>query len=508
MAIKKINLVDCYYTELESLLTTGKTKQNTPIGTYITKNFNSLMKKADAEKTAEKALIMMDKIVHDTQDYLNSKNQQDADYTEYLINRKCIPWQKEYFTDNAKRIANQSGRRAGKSYGNALKAVKHCLEGYDLVGKTMKPRYAVIVGLTKEKVQDQYWDLIKSTITECHIMTTKIDNAALEITFASGAKLALRGNNSKAEREKLRGDEYSLIIIDEAQSQQGLRYLMNSIFEPIAYARDSQIIVTGTGALLLGSYWQEITDGDLAPKWRHYHVNMKDNPTIADPENVLQEVLQDKGWTDTDPEYVREYLGENCYDSTRTVLPNRKYYLAEELNNKIWEQCVIGLDYGFEDNNAFVPVLVDNKGQKFVVNPIKVNHLGASEIVKKAKELSDWAASLKIPKVLFVADTNDQSISQDIWRQGVKIVNAYKTDERLQWSKLKEALATGNLLIKEKDIIDDECSKTVWKYDEENKKVIYEIDDDIFHPDALDALRYANYYLSTKKCGDKFATIK
>ena len=104
--------------------------------------------------------------------------------------------------------------------------------------------------------------------------------------------------------------------------------------------------------------------------------------------------------------------------------------------------------------------------------------------------------------------TNDQSLSQDIWRQGVKIVNAYKTDERLQWSKLKEALATGNLLIKEKDIIDDECSKTVWKYDEENKKVIYEIDDDIFHPDALDALRYANYYLSTKKCGDKFATIK
>ena len=498
MAIKKINLVDCYYTELESLLTTGKTKQNTPIGTYITKNFNSLMKKADAEKTAEKALIMMDKIVHDTQDYLNSKNQQDADYTEYLINRKCIPWQKEYFTDNAKRIANQSGRRAGKSYGNALKAVKHCLEGYDLVGKTMKPRYAVIVGLTKEKVQDQYWDLIKSTITECHIMTTKIDNAALEITFASGAKLALRGNNSKAEREKLRGDEYSLIIIDEAQSQQGLRYLMNSIFEPIAYARDSQIIVTGTGALLLGSYWQEITDGDLAPKWRHYHVNMKDNPTIADPEHVLQEVLQDKGWTDTDPEYVREYLGENCYDSTRIVIPNKKYFdkLPE---NVIWEQCIVGVDYGFSDYNSFVPILVSNTGKRYATHVYKANHLAASDLVKKAVEIQKWAESLKIPKIMFVADTSDQSISQDMWRQGVKIQNAYKSDERLQWSKLKERLATGDLLIEEKGVLDEECARTVWKYDEETKKVIYEIDDDVFHCEALDALKYANFYIDTKK---------
>ena len=159
MALRQVNLVDAYYTELESLLTTGDTKYSMPISNYVKKKFTSLMKKASPERTSEKALLMMDKIVKETQEYLNSKNRQDADYTEYLINRKCIPWQKEYFTDNAKRIANQSGRRAGKSYGNALKAIKHCLEGYDMVGTVMKPRFAVIVGLTKEKVQDQYWQL-------------------------------------------------------------------------------------------------------------------------------------------------------------------------------------------------------------------------------------------------------------------------------------------------------------------------------------------------------------
>ena len=100
---------------------------------------------------------------------------------------------------------------------------------------------------------------------------------------------------------------------------------------------------------------------------------------------------------------------------------------------------------------------------------------------------------------MFVADTSDQSISQDMWRQGVCIQNCYKSDERLQWSKLKERLATGDLLIEEGGTIDDECGKTVWKYDEEKKQVIYEIDDDVYHPESLDALKYANFYIDTKK---------
>lgn len=500
-SVKKVNLVEAYYTELANLLTTGKCAYDMPVSTYIKKNFESLMKKASAETTSEKALLQMDRIVKDTQSYLDSKDQQDADYTEYLINRKCIPWQKEYFTDNAKRIVNQSGRRSGKSYGNALKAIKHCLVGSDMINGTVKVRVAVIVGLTKEKVGDQYWQLIKDTIAECHIKTQKVDNSTYEITFANGARLVLRGNNSKAEREKLRGDEYSLIIIDEAQSQSGLRYMMDSIFEPIAYARDSQIILTGTGALVLGCYWQEVTDGEKANKWRHYHVTMADNPTVANPEEVLKKVLEDKGWTENDPEYIREYLGQNAYDSTRTVLPNRKYY--DKLPDKVWEHCIIGLDYGFEDMNAFCPILVANDGTRYLANAYRANHLGASDIVKKAKEITAWAQGLKVPNILFIADTNDQSISKDIWREGVKIQNAYKVDEKLQWSRLKEDLATGTLQIMKGDIVDQEAERTVWKYDEETKKVIHEIDDDVYHPNALDALRYANYYIRTRKVSQK-----
>lgn len=498
MATKSVDLEAAYYNSIYEIFTNGKPSLNMPISNFAKKNVDTLLKKAADPHSANVAVRTLTDLVKETKDYLDSKEQQDADYTEYLINRKLIPWQKEYFTDNARRIAMQSGRRSGKTYANALKALKHCLVGQDYINGVYKLRKAVIVGLTKEKCQEQYWQLLKDTIDECHINTSKIDNAALSITLSSGAVLKLCGNNSKAEREKLRGDEYSLIIIDEAQSQQGLRYLMESIFEPIAYGRDSQIILSGTGALILGSYWDSITSGDQATKWRHFHNTMKDNPTIANADEVLAQVLIDKGWTEDEPEYIREYLGKNCYDATRTVIPDRKYYdkLPE---NVVWESCIIGIDYGWSDKTAFAPVLVANNGQRYVVDEFSSSRLAASDIVNKAKEIETWARSLKVPNVLFVADTSDQSISADIYRCGIKITNAYKLDERMQWSYLKDAMRQGELLIKKGGTIDKECDQTVWRFDEERKQVIYEIDDDVYHPDALDCLKYANYYITTKK---------
>lgn len=474
-----------------------------PISTFAKKNVDTLLKKASDPHSANVAVKTLTDLVKETKDFLESREQQDADYTEYLINRKLIPWQKEYFVDNARRLTMQSGRRSGKTYANALKALKHCLVGSDYISGIYKTRKCVIVGLTKEKCQEQYWQLLKDTIKECHINTIKIDNAMLSIMFSSGATLKLCGNNSKAEREKLRGDEYSLIIIDEAQSQQGLRYLMESIFEPIAYGRDSQIILSGTGALILGSYWAEITEGSLAPKWRHYHNTMKDNPTIANADEVLKQVLIDKGWTEDEPEYIREYLGQNAYDKTRTVIPVRRYYEDEDVKGKIFEKCVVGVDYGFDDMNAMIPILVDNSGKMYIMNDWHANGQGASDIVAKAKEIDEWARGLKIPEVIFVADSSDNSISQDIWRQGVKIQQAYKLDSKMQWSYLKEYMARGDLLIKKGSYIDQEAMQTVWQFDEDAKRIIYDIDDQVFHPNGLDATRYALYYLITKLRGKR-----
>ena len=469
-----------------------------PVSRLAEKNFKTLMNKATDPSSAETAITQLDRIVHDTQNYIDGKNALDADFAEFLISRELFTWQKDYLVDKANRITLQCGRRSGKSYANAMKALAHCLYAKDVINNVDKFRSAVIVGLTKDKVQQQYWQLLKTMIDKCHLPIDKIDNGDLSIRFANGATLKLAGNNSKADREKLRGDEYSLMIIDEAQSQQGLRYLMESIFEPIAYARNSSIVLSGTGALILGCYWQEVTDGDQSPKWKHYTATMKDNPTVANADKVLEQVLKDKGWTVDDPEYIREYLGQNCVESTRSIIADRHYY--DTLPDLVYEKCIVGTDYGWNDKTSFVPVLIANNGKCFVVDEFSSSHMSASEIVDKAKEIEEhFRTKYKVPEIMLIADTSDQTISADIYRCGIKICNAYKVAERLQWSYLRDACRTGDILLKKGGIVDKECDKAVWKYDEDTKQIIQEPDDDVFHPESLDALKYAYYYIKTKK---------
>lgn len=102
-----------------------------------------------------------------------------------------------------------------------------------------------------------------------------------------------------------------------------------------------------------------------------------------------------------------------------------------------------------------------------------------------------------------VADSSHQQISQDIYNQGVyNIQNAYKLDENYQWARLGEALALGDLLIEENKPFDAECNQLVWQWNDEKGCVIYKVDDDAYHPDIADSVKYAwNTYITDKNAG-------
>jgi hypothetical protein len=63
-----------------------------------------------------------------------------------------------------------------------------------------------------------------------------------EILLGKKARIAFKGNNTKKEREKLRGPNYALIVVDEMQSQPELEYLYTSILQWELYAQDGTII--------------------------------------------------------------------------------------------------------------------------------------------------------------------------------------------------------------------------------------------------------------------------
>lgn len=492
---KNDNLLDLYHKAVRDVLL-GDVDKTNPLYAYVKKSFTNMTNKIENENGA-RSLEKIKDLVTDTQEYLSKGKEDNYDFIEYKISRTFFPWQQNVLKTLQKRNTMLCGRRSGKSYSEAGLAVLHCTKGYDNINGFNKQRSVLVMGLTINKTKDVFWEnLIK--YADISGMTYKADNASLRITFENGAFIQLVGNNSKTDREKLRGQDYSFIIIDEAQSQQALKYLMVDILGPIIKGRDSTTILSGTGSITAKGYWKDITDGEQAATWNHYTATMKDNPTV--PEDALETVLRDNSWTEDDITFRREYLAENIIDTTRIVYPvYHKYDIVPQ--NEYITKLAIGVDYGVNDYNALVALGLSSNGKIYELETKKFNKSDVSTIVN---ELTTMQTSLmekyKIDKrnCIAVADTSDQSISNELWRKKINIFNAYKVDRIQQIFDIREALKRADILVKSTEIT-EEMGCYIWKYDEETHSVIYETDDDFYHADALAAFRYSVYYLMHEK---------
>jgi hypothetical protein len=493
--------VDCLYNSLAEYFTTGKVSGTSHLGKIIQKDFELIEKSLKNNDPSLRHIKDLMDITGKVQEYRDNKKATDKDFIEYLLRKNLFDWQKAVFDDNSKKIDLICGRRSGKSYTIVDLMLKHCNEGSDNIevdGRIVKkPRSAVYIGLTLQKAANNVWQLLKDEIKRCKIPTIKIDNSAYRIDFANGAFIELAGNSTKAEREKIRGKDSSMFIIDEAQSHQGLGYLITSIIQPIVKGRNGTMILSGTGPITAGGMWEQIINDKT---WSKHTATMEDNPTI--PVDALQDVLKENGWDENNITYRREYLGQIVYDANRLIVPNRSFYTLEDIKNRTFDACIIGMDYGYSDYNAFVPIIRDSLSKKwYVIDSVRKNHLSSSEIVNEffalSKKIEDeW----KIPKnkQYAVADTSHQQISRDIYNKGFyNISNSEKLGEVQMFQDLSTDCSLGNVNVIKGSDVDNAFNIASWKFDEERQAVIYEVDDVFNHSagisDIADAMKYAHH---------------
>ena len=490
---------DILYNAYAEKLQVGKVSGKSWLDKFVNKNLDAIEANlSDDPDTALSALREINRVAYKTQDFFNKKKSMDVDFSKYLL-RDCLsPWQKNVYDDFSKRKSILGGRRLGKSWLMVELALKHVLNGPIVVNGVSRKRTAAIIGLTLEKTATIYWDNIKAAIEHAHISTTRIDNGTYTVVLSNGNVLQLCGNNSKAEREKLRGLDLSFAGIDEMQSQQGLYYLMNSIIGPMIKGTDGDIVCAGTAPLTANTQWERIIlDRD---NWSFHHGNMMDNPFIPNHENALEEVLRENNWTRDNIIFRREYLAEIAYDTNRMIYPIRKYYDSIEAGYTP-RRCVIGVDYGWADYSSFAPILSDDDGKMYLVDEFKQNKISSTDLVNKAHEIvekihTEW--NIEYENIVFVADSSHQQISADMCNRGMNVINAYKQDEAYQIAQVNEALNLGDLLIKKEGYFDLECNELSWQVNEEKNTVIYRIDDDLFHPDIADSVKYALTYIRSQ----------
>lgn len=423
----------------------------------------------------------------------NKMMQRDIEFHRFRLRETLFDKQQILFDDRKdKEIMVICSRRSGKTEYNARKIVDACLEP-----NTPVAYYNLTFSNAIAQMYDKVMEAANKVDLGTMAGTSKADGF---IKFSNGSTVKFFGNANNGEADKARGFSYRLVIIDEVGAQRNLKYLINDVLSPLLkdYA-DSQIIYTGTPPRNFIHYSQNLWK---MPGIKKYHWTLLDNPYIPNRENLIEEECKKRGISIDDPFIRREFYGDmDAIDTESQVFKGYKTY-KDFQPGFVPDRIYIGVDFGYTDFNGVVPVLVDSvKKVAYTYNVKKFNKSSVSEIantviecrdnvIKKALELN---RAFDLSKVQVITDTNEKSISYElVTTYGIKNVYcAYKYDKQEAISQLAEWLRNGTIYIEEGGDLANECENTMYKRDDADN-ILAEIDDNLYHPDAMDALLYVS----------------
>lgn len=426
----------------------------------------------------------------------------DINFALYKLNEDYFQEQRDVLVEinHSKKMLVCCSRRSGKSFMCAGAIVKSALKN---------PGSRIIyINLTFKNAVKQIWDNVIKASKETGLQIDKSSKNDGEIEWVNGSSLRIKGNSNNAEADTLRGEsKVSLVIIDEAFHQKNMEYAINEVIMPfLADLGDrATILCTGTPPRIPHTYMEKLWSNDKT--WRHYHWTAENNPHIPDFEKFIEEVCKAKGLTKDAPFIQREYYGViGAYDTEAMVFKNYQTYTELPVSFTA-NRIAIGCDWGFSDYNSIITVAYNTQsGEAYVIEEKKFNKATVSEIITEVKKSYETAKNrFGIDDIQILCDTNEQSITYELYaNQHLPAYNAYKYDKASAIAQLSDWLRSGKIKVNANDIyLKDEFERTLYKRDEDDDSILPEIDDDIFHPDAIMALLYASRTIAFDM-GDKW----
>jgi hypothetical protein len=425
-------------------------------------------------------------------------------------------------------------RRAGKTLISAALLLIECLRTPSTT--------CIYIGPTMERAEELIMKTMNQIIDTCHLKDGKGERLNPK-RFDNGSSILVRGLSNTRDPDIIRGASAKVIIIDEFFhiTEDGLlEYMMNEVLEPMLmdYANDYTMLLLGTPPRVKGTYGERMWLESNVPKFTW---TWRDNPYPLgqDKAAFIEAKLVEKG-LDWNSSYAqREYNGQFVYDEDAMLYGDYKTYDPDAFRPDMHVTDVfIGVDYGMEDYTALVVVIWDKPARKgFVAFESKFNRWDLTKgltIYEKLRveAIRAWGVALDafgpnaVAKeannhILWDADSSElafttmlrQELSLPRYPDLVpQIDNAHKTDKILMQDKIAAMLRTGALLLPEGGKTAAECDKTILMRDEKTGGVLPEIDEKYYHPDLLDALRYAMWNavdeeIYTERCGDDFEPV-
>jgi hypothetical protein len=248
----------------------------------------------------------------------------------------CFGKQQRILKDRSRRIAVRCPRRAGKTTVVRARLMRRCL--------LYPGSNCLYIALTRPSAEKLMWlgksglkavckalDLVEDVDVTFH-------NAKLMMTFSNGSTITLAGASTTDEIDKFRGDEYDEVWIDEAKSYAPKLFaeLLEEALAPALMTRLGTLGMIGTPGNILDGKFYSVTrpgseeskgyeDEEVESLWSFHEWTLEDN--TAQP-HQWREALRAKaanGWTDRNPIWKREYLGQWAADDTDSVYKFRKH---------------------------------------------------------------------------------------------------------------------------------------------------------------------------------------
>ena len=480
------------YEDLKKQLVEAKQKGRSYYSQFIEKYLQVALKDPKSKAAQQLASIILKEDVLDILDEQHKKEMEnDIEFTRYKILKQFFKEQREvlYEINHSKNILVCCSRRAGKTD----------LSSGAIVSSALKENSRIIyINLTFTNAVNQIFENVIKRSEAAGLSIKSSSKSSGEIIWENNSSLRIVGNSNNSEIDKLRGEsKVSLVIIDEFFHQRNMEYGINEVISPLMLDRkDSSILCLGTPPRIPKTYGEKCwTEEKL---WKKFHWTARANPYIPEFDEWLKSYCENKGISIDAPFIQREYEGKiGVYDIECMVFKDYKTY--KEIDNFVAERIDIGVDFGFEDYTSIIALAYNNK-EAYVIAEKKFNKTPVSEIINNISDVynycREWLVKnnkhCDLSNINIYGDTSDKDIIYELYTvQKLPAYPCYKYDKNLAIAQLAEFCRTGKIKVLENNVLSDEFDRILYKRDEDDN-IISEIDDDMFHPDAMFALLYAS----------------
>lgn len=261
-----------------------------------------------------------------------------------------FPKQRAFVEDRCRFKSALCTRRAGKTFGAGR---------YMARAAFARPNVPIAyVTLTRFNAKRMMWPALHR-MKASRGLAYELNESDLMAKCDNGSTIWLCGADDARKVERLRGEGWGLVIIDEPGSfpQELLGYLMLEVIEPaLIDLRGTECLIGTPAPVPSGTFYDATTTDttDFGGKWSLHRWSMLDNPHLPDVAGEIERVLRDNHWTREHPKFRREYLGEWVRDLGSLVYPyDAQRNLVDRLPVDGEWVYTLGIDYGTTQDCAF-----------------------------------------------------------------------------------------------------------------------------------------------------------